>query len=36
MVCFQVINLLPKQDHPQVLAEKLDHVEVISKPWPIS
>lgn len=36
MICFEVINLLPEYQSPDVFAEELDHVQCICEPWPIS
>ncbi len=36
MIRLQVIDLLPEQQRPHVLAEKLDHVEGIHEARPIS
>ena len=36
MIRLQIINLLPEHQRPHVLAQKLDHVQRIRKPWPIS
>ena len=36
MVRLQIINLLPEEQGPHVLAQKLNHIQRIRKPWPIS
>lgn len=36
MVSLEVINLLSKDQHPQVLAKELNHIQRIREPWPIS
>lgn len=36
VICFQIINLFPEKDRPQIFAEKLDHVEVIGESGAIS
>lgn len=36
MVRLQIVDLLPEEEGPHVLAQKLDHIQRIRKPWPIS
>jgi hypothetical protein len=36
MVCFQIIDLFLEQDCPQILAEELDHIEIIGKARTVS
>jgi hypothetical protein len=31
MVCLEIVNLLLKEDGPQVFAEELDHVEIVDE-----
>jgi hypothetical protein len=31
VVCLQIVDLLPEHQHPQVLAEKLNHVQCIGE-----
>ena len=35
VVCFQIIDLLPKYQHPQVFAKKFDNVKCIDESWSV-
>ena len=35
MIGFEIVDLLPKHQDPQVLAEELDHVQYLHKAWSI-
>ena len=35
VVCFQIVDLLPKHQHPQVFAKKLDNVKCINESWSV-
>jgi hypothetical protein len=36
MIRLQVINLLSKHQHPQILAQELDHIQRIRETWAIA
>lgn len=36
MIRLQIVNLLPEEEGPHVLAQELDHIQRIREPWPIS
>lgn len=36
MVRLEIVDLFPKNQNPQVLAKKLDHVEVVAEPRPVT
>lgn len=35
MIRLQIINLFPEHQHPEVLAQKFNHIQRIRKPWPV-
>lgn len=36
MVRFQVIDLLPEYQNPQILTQEFDHIQCVRKAWPVS
>ena len=36
MISLQIINLLPKQQHPHILAQELDDIERVGEAWSVA
>ena len=36
VICFEIVNLLPEDKHPEVFAEELDNVQRIGEAWSIA
>jgi hypothetical protein len=35
MICLQIINLLPKNQHPKILTQELYHIKRIRESWSV-